>query len=101
MDWEQLNGQILGIDASIWFHQFVKATATAGDTRSSDPSSQIILGFMRRICKLLYHGVQPVFVFDGGVPVLKRETIKARRDRREGMGEKADDFSRQVPDTLS
>lgn len=32
-------------------------------------------GFLRRINKLLFHGIKPVFVFDGGAPVLKRATI--------------------------
>jgi len=34
-----------------------------------------VLGFLRRICKLLFWGIKPVFVFDGGAPVLKRSTI--------------------------
>ena len=34
-----------------------------------------ILGFLRRICKLLFYGIKPVFVFDGGAPVLKKATI--------------------------
>lgn len=34
-----------------------------------------ILGFLRRINKLLFHGIKPVFVFDGGAPTLKRNTI--------------------------
>ena len=34
-----------------------------------------VLGFLRRICKLLFWGIKPVFVFDGGAPVLKRTTI--------------------------
>jgi len=32
-------------------------------------------GFLRRINKLLFHGIKPVFVFDGGAPNLKRATI--------------------------
>jgi len=34
-----------------------------------------LLGFLRRICKLLFYGIKPVFVFDGGAPALKRATI--------------------------
>ena len=42
-----------------------------------------ILGFFRRICKLLFLRVKPVFVFDGATPVLKRRTVAARRRQRE------------------
>jgi hypothetical protein len=39
------------------------------------------VGFLRRINKLLFHGIKPVFVFDGGAPVLKRSTIVSRFQR--------------------
>lgn len=48
-----------------------------------------VVGFFRRICKLLFFGIKPVFVFDGGAPTLKRQTISARKDRREGRREDA------------
>ena len=34
-----------------------------------------LLSVFHRICKLLYFRIRPVFVFDGGVPSLKKETI--------------------------
>lgn len=48
-----------------------------------------VVGFFRRICKLLYFGIKPVFVFDGGAPALKRQTILGRKKRREGRREDA------------
>lgn len=48
-----------------------------------------VVGFFRRICKLLYFGIKPVFVFDGGAPVLKRQTVMGRKRRREGRREDA------------
>ncbi|PKC60854.1 PIN domain-like protein [Rhizophagus irregularis] len=43
-----------------------------------------LLGFFRRICKLLFYNIKPVFVFDGGSPELKRLTLNERRKRRTG-----------------
>lgn len=45
--------------------------------------------FFRRICKLLYFGIKPVFVFDGGVPALKQDTIRQRKERRQGKRDSA------------
>jgi DNA excision repair protein ERCC-5 len=39
------------------------------------------VGTFRRILKLLYHGIKPVFVFDGDAPMLKKRTIVSRRPR--------------------
>lgn len=38
-----------------------------------------LLGVFYRVCKLLSYGIKPIFVFDGGVPILKRQTLAGRR----------------------
>lgn len=30
-------------------------------------------------CRLLFHRIRPVFVFDGSTPALKQQTVAARR----------------------
>jgi len=35
-----------------------------------------------RICKLLYFGIKPVFVFDGQAPLMKLKTLQERRQRK-------------------
>lgn len=83
---ETLNKKRLAVDASIWIYQFLKAVR---DKEGNALRNSHVVGFFRRICKLLYFGVKPVFVFDGGAPVLKRQTIASRRKRREGHREDA------------
>ncbi|ETI29158.1 hypothetical protein G647_01611 [Cladophialophora carrionii CBS 160.54] len=81
-----LNRKRLAVDASIWIYQFLKAVR---DKEGNALRNSHVVGFFRRICKLLYFGIKPVFVFDGGAPVLKRETIRKRARRREGRREDA------------
>lgn len=61
----------MAIDSSIWIYQF---QATMRDKGRALVNAHV-LGFLRRICKLLFYGIKPVFVFDGGAPALKRMTI--------------------------
>ncbi|KAH8920425.1 hypothetical protein BT69DRAFT_1222894, partial [Atractiella rhizophila] len=70
---ETLGNKKLAIDSSIWLYQFQSAMRDKSSGRAL--TNAHILGFLRRICKLLYHGIKPVFVFDGGAPVLKKKTI--------------------------
>ncbi|XP_047329850.1 DNA repair protein UVH3 [Impatiens glandulifera] len=77
---ETLAGKKLAIDASIWMVQFMKAMR---DDRGEMVRNAHLLGFFRRICKLLFLRTKPVFVFDGGTPALKRRTVIARRRQRE------------------
>ncbi|RAQ68947.1 hypothetical protein AFCA_000753 [Aspergillus flavus] len=83
---ETLNKKRLAVDASIWIYQFLKAVR---DKEGNALRNSHVVGFFRRICKLLYFGIKPVFVFDGGAPILKRQTIAGRKKRREGRREDA------------
>jgi len=69
---ENMEGKVLAIDSSIWIYQF---QATMRDKDGRALMNAHVLGFLRRICKLLFYGIQPVFVFDGGAPALKKNTI--------------------------
>lgn len=60
------------VDISIWLHQAVKGFQ---DAKGGILPNAHLLGIYHRLCKLLYYRIKPVFVFDGGVPVLKRDTI--------------------------
>ena len=75
---ETLEHKTLAIDMSIWLTQFVKAMR--GDDGRPVRAAHV-LGTLRRIVRLLYHGIRPVCVFDGTPPLLKRRTIAARRAR--------------------
>lgn len=77
---ETLGGKKLAVDASIWIIQFMKAMR---DDKGDMIRNAHLLGFFRRICKLLYLRAKPVFVFDGATPALKRRTVIARRRQRE------------------
>ncbi|PNY13624.1 DNA repair protein uvh3-like, partial [Trifolium pratense] len=77
---ETLAGKTLAIDASIWMVQFIKAMR---DEKGEMVRNAHLLGFFRRICKLLFLRTKPVFVFDGGTPALKRRTVITRRRQRE------------------
>lgn len=60
------------LDISIWLHQAIKGFQ---DAKGAAVPNAHLLGIYHRVCKLLYFKIKPVFVFDGGVPALKRETI--------------------------
>lgn len=83
---EALSRRKLAVDASIWIYQFLKAVR---DKEGNSLGQTHIVGFFRRICKLLYFGILPLFVFDGGAPPLKRQTIQKRKERRQGNSDNA------------
>ncbi|KAJ7678916.1 hypothetical protein DFH06DRAFT_1265749 [Mycena polygramma] len=78
---ETMESHVMAIDSSIWLYQF-QATMRDNDGRAL--SNAHILGFLRRIAKLLFYGIKPVFVFDGGAPALKKTTLTERRKKKSG-----------------
>ncbi|KAF8653599.1 hypothetical protein AX16_003843 [Volvariella volvacea WC 439] len=78
---ETVEGKVMAIDSSIWIYQF---QATMRDKEGRGLVNAHVLGFLRRISKLLFYGIKPVFVFDGGAPVLKRNTLNDRKKKKSG-----------------
>ncbi|KAF8969210.1 hypothetical protein BDZ97DRAFT_270879 [Flammula alnicola] len=78
---ETAEGKAMAIDSSIWIYQF---QATMRDKDGRALVNAHVLGFLRRISKLLFYGIKPVFVFDGGAPALKRSTLNERKKKKSG-----------------
>ncbi|KAI8980218.1 hypothetical protein BD414DRAFT_114366 [Trametes punicea] len=78
---ETMEGKSMAIDSSIWIYQF---QATMRDKEGRGLVNAHVLGFLRRICKILFYGIKPVFVFDGGAPALKMATIAERKKKKSG-----------------
>lgn len=76
---ETLEGKVLAVDVSIWIHQVMQGYQ---DRHGNPKPNAHLLGLFNRICKLLYYKIKPVFVFDGGVPMLKKNTIASRRKQK-------------------
>lgn len=90
---ETLEHKILGVDVSIWLHQAVRGFRGPGGAAVANAH---LLTLFHRICKLLFYRIRPVFIFDGGVPHLKKQTLAARRLKRDVAASKA----KQVRDRL-
>jgi len=56
----------------MWLHQSNKGLR---DRHGNPLPNAHLIGLFRRICKLLFYHVKPVFVFDGGAPMLKRQAL--------------------------
>ncbi|KTW31639.1 hypothetical protein T552_00278 [Pneumocystis carinii B80] len=90
---ESLSGKVLAVDASIWMYQFLKGFR---DKEGNFIKNGHIIGFFRRICKLLFYGIKPVFVFDGSVSVLKENVIKKRAEKRHKYDENSEKLAEKI-----
>uniref|UniRef100_A0A3B3CC92 XPG N-terminal domain-containing protein n=1 Tax=Oryzias melastigma TaxID=30732 RepID=A0A3B3CC92_ORYME len=79
---ETLEGKILAVDISIWLNQAVKGVR---DREGNSVQNAHLLTLFHRICKLLFFRIRPVFVFDGDAPLLKKQTLAQRRQRKEEL----------------
>ncbi|XP_061081704.1 DNA excision repair protein ERCC-5 homolog [Conger conger] len=79
---ETLEGKVLAVDISIWLNQAVKGVR---DRDGNSVQNAHLLTLFHRLCKLLFFRIKPIFVFDGDTPLLKRETVAKRRQRKEEM----------------
>ena len=65
------------------------------ETGSVTPAAHLI-GFFRRLCKLRFHGIRPIFVFDGATPEIKLRELWERRKRRERFGGGNEDSAQRM-----
>ncbi|KAJ8607548.1 hypothetical protein CTAYLR_009491 [Chrysophaeum taylorii] len=90
---ESLEHTTLAIDVSIWLTQFLKAMRT---DEGEPVRNAHLIGTLRRVVKLLFNGIRPVFVFDGGVPAAKARLIRKRQLRREQNQDEAKVLARKL-----
>ncbi|XP_062384517.1 DNA excision repair protein ERCC-5 [Sardina pilchardus] len=83
---ETLEGKILAVDISIWLNQALKGVR---DRDGNTVQNAHLLTLFHRLCKLLFFRIRPVFVFDGDAPLLKKQTLAIRRQRKEEMSKES------------
>ncbi|KAM9049219.1 DNA excision repair protein ERCC-5 isoform 1-T1 [Megaptera novaeangliae] len=77
---ETLEGKVLAVDISIWLNQALKGVR---DRHGNSMENAHLLTLFHRLCKLLFFRIRPVFVFDGDAPLLKKQTLAKRRQRKD------------------
>ncbi|XP_055300272.1 DNA excision repair protein ERCC-5 [Sitodiplosis mosellana] len=95
---QTLENKVLAVDISIWLHQVVKGFQ---DSNGATLPNAHLLGLFHRLCKLMYYRIKPVFVFDGGVPPLKRETIAKRARNKNKYQSEADKLQQLLLEALA
>uniref|UniRef100_A0A8C9II47 DNA excision repair protein ERCC-5 n=1 Tax=Piliocolobus tephrosceles TaxID=591936 RepID=A0A8C9II47_9PRIM len=65
---------------SIWLNQALKGVR---DHHGNTIENAHLLTLFHRLCKLLFFRIRPVFVFDGDAPLLKKQTLAKRRQRKD------------------
>ncbi len=77
-----IKGKKIAIDAFNTLHQFISIIRQRDGTLLMDSRGRTtshLSGILYRVGKLLENNIEPIFVFDGKPPELKRKTIEMRR----------------------
>ena len=94
IDLSDLAGEKIGVDVFLSAYQFITAMTGEDGRPLSDSKSRPVahlMGFLDRATILIASGIEPVFVFDGKPPDLKRETLDDRRARKNVAKKKWED----------
>ncbi|XP_053563772.1 DNA excision repair protein ERCC-5 [Bombina bombina] len=83
---ETLEGKILAVDISIWLNQAIKGVR---DRQGNAIQNAHLLTLFHRLCKLLFFRIRPIFVFDGEAPLLKKQTISKRMQKKHSAASEA------------
>ena len=86
VDFNQLNGKVIALDAYNALYQFLASIRQPDGTPLMDSQGRVtshLSGLLYRTINLLEYGVKPVYVFDGKPPELKLLEIEKRRRVRE------------------
>ena len=89
IDLDDLEGEVIAIDGNLDLYQYITAiTDDWNDYVRNDEGQPIshLIGLISRYGQVLKHGIRPIYVFDGGYPELKEETVESRKT--EGAVEK-------------
>lgn len=71
---------MLAVDISIWLNQALKGVR---DRHGNMVENAHLLTLFHRLCKLLFFRIRPIFVFDGDAPLLKKQTLAKRRQKKD------------------
>lgn len=91
MKWEELNGKAIAIDTPNVLYQFLSSIRKPDGSLLTDSKGGVtshLVGLFPRTIRMLEYGINPIFVFDGKPPLLKKKELERRRGIKEKAKEK-------------
>jgi flap endonuclease-1 len=91
VSFEDVSG-VVAVDAHNWLYRYLTTTVkfTADEVYTTADGEEVanLIGLVQGLPKFFENGLDPVFVFDGGVTELKDGEVEARREKREQAEER-------------